>query len=297
MRRLLQLSTLVAAASVVSACKPDQVVSTENIPTAGTRFINAVPDSAGAFGLDFRYVDIVESNAQFRALFRSNPVTSGGITASSQIEFKNTRAGDRHFRIFLSDSIQSIASTVVKDSTAHFDANNNYTVMLWGNARSSGADKMRLTVWQEDVPDPGTNVALRVINATSAPIDVRAYAAAGTLPASPTWSNVAPYSKSTYITVAPGSYKYNVQPAGGGASLFADMTTIPGTPPLNSGCNCTTGKIDLDPIPGTTVAGSAVTLIVFPRSTPGSRVNQAAAFQVPAGSFMWDRRPPRPPGV
>jgi hypothetical protein len=297
MRRFLQLSTLIAAASVVSACNPDTVVSTENIPTAGTRFINAVPDSAGAFGLDFRYVDIVESNAQFRVNFRDNIITSGGVPAATQIEYKNTRAGDRHFRIFLSDSLTNIASTILKDSTAHFDANKNYTVMLWGNARSSGTDKMRLQVWEEDVPDPGTNVALRVINATGAAIDVRAFVATGTAPASPTWASVAPYSKSTYITVAPGSYKYNVQPAGGGTTLFADVTSLPGTQALNSGCNCTTGKLDLEAIPGTTVAGSAVTLIVFPRSTVGSRVSQAAAFQVPAGAFMWDRRPPRPPGT
>jgi len=57
------------------------------------------------------------------------------------------------------------------------------------------------------------------------------------------------------------------------------------------------GKIDTEALPGTSVAGSAVTLIVFPRSTAGSKAPQTAPFAVPAGSFMWDRRPPRPPGA
>ncbi len=51
-------------------------------------------------------------------------------------------------------------------------------------------------------------------------------------------------------------------------------------------------KLDISSVPGTTVAGSAVTLIVFPRSTAGSKAPQTAAFQIPAGSFVWDRRPP-----
>ena len=52
---------------------PDQIVNTENIPTAGVRFINAVPDSSGAFGFDLRFVDLVESNTQFYVTFRDAP--------------------------------------------------------------------------------------------------------------------------------------------------------------------------------------------------------------------------------
>ena len=82
MRRIYQLSVLCLAAGVLSACYPDQVVNTENIPTAGIRFINAVPDSSGAFGFDMRFVDIVESNTQFYMTFRDGPtqsVTSGNV--------------------------------------------------------------------------------------------------------------------------------------------------------------------------------------------------------------------------
>ena len=163
MRRMVQLS-LLCLATGVSACSPDKVVTTEDIPTAGLRFINAVPDTAGAFGLDFRFVDLPESNAHFRIPFRNNPATAGGVTASTLVQYKNARAGQRRFRIFLSDSLQSVASIVLKDSTLNLEAGKNYTALLWGNARSSGADRMRLTIIEENVADPGANVALRVIN-------------------------------------------------------------------------------------------------------------------------------------
>jgi hypothetical protein len=295
MQRIVQLSMLCLAASVVSACNPEQVIKTDPPHVAGVRFINAVPDSAGAFGLDFRFIDIVESNAQFKVTFRNSPPSSG-IQVSTGIEYKSAKAGSRHFRIFLDDTLQAIASTVVKDSTITLEENHNYTVLLMGSARSTGADKMRLVVIDETVGDPGAQVALRVINATGSAIDAREYVQGGTAPAAATWANVPPFGISTYVNVAAGNVMYNVQPAGGGTALFTDLQAPPGTAAGRS-CGCTTGNLDLDAIPGTTVAGSAVTLIVFPRSTAGAKTPQTSAFAVPGGSFMWDRRPPRPAGV
>lgn len=275
---------LCLAVGIVTACDRDEEFATENIPTAGVRFINAVPDTGAAFGLDFRFVDLIENNAHFRIPFRNNPTTSGGVTASTLIQYKPARAGSRHFRIFLADSLQSIATVVLKDSTLNLEAGKNYTVMLWGNARvAAGANRMRLTVWEETVADPGANVALRVINATDAPIDARQYVSTGTAPANPTWANVAPYTASTYVTVAPSQVRYNVQPAGGGTTLFTDALALIGQ----------AATADIEATPGTTIAGSAITAIVFPRSVAGSRAPQGGAFNAPAISFMWDRRPPR----
>jgi hypothetical protein len=284
MRRMAQLSLPCLAALAASACtSPDQIVATEEIPSAGVRFINAVPDTGAAYGLDFRFVDLPESNAHFRIPFRNNPATSAGVTASTLVQYKAARAGARHFRIFLSDSLQSVASIVLKDSTLNLEAGKNYTALLWGNARSSGPDRMRLTVIEEGVADPGANVALRVINTTGSPIDVRRYVAGATPPAAATWASIAPYTVSAYVTSPPGQIRYNVQPAGGGASLFADALALMGT----------AASVDIEAIPGTTVAGSAVTAIVFPRSVAGSRAPQSTAFGVPALTFIWDRRPAR----
>lgn len=298
MRRIFQLSVVCAVAGVVSACSPDQIVTTPNIPTAGVRFINAVTDTAGGFGLDFRFIDIVESNAQFRISFRNNPVATSGVTASTQIEFKNAKAGARHFRIFLDDTLQAVASTVLKDSTINIEAGKNYTVLLWGNARAGVAPAMQLKVFEESVGDPGAQVALRVLNTTGSAIDVREYPQGGTAPAAATWANVAPGAASAYVNTAPGQIMYNVQPAGGGTPLFADALALPGAAPSSSAGPG--GKIDIEALPGTTVAGSAVTLIVFPRSVAGTKTPQTTTpinYTVPGGSFMWDRRPPRPAGL
>ena len=283
MRRLVQLSMLCFIAGVAGACSPDEVVSTENIPTAGVRFINAVPDTGASFGLDMRFVDLAESNSHFRIAFRNNVVTTAGVPASTQIQYKNTRAGQRHFRIFLDDTIPSIAQTVLKDSTVSLEAGKLYTFLLWGNSKSTGADRMRLTVVDESVADPGANVALRVINATGTAIDASQYVSTGTVPTPPTWANVAPYSISTYVTAAPGQKRFNVQPAGGGTALFADALALIGA----------AASVDIEALPGTTIAGSAVTAIVFPRSVAGTKAPQGGVFANPAISFMWDRRPTR----
>jgi hypothetical protein len=283
MRSIFRASVLVLAVVAGAACNPDEVISTENIPTAGVRFINAVPDTGGAYGMDFRFIDLAENNAQFRVPFRNNPASSGGVTASTQIQYKPARAGARHFRIFLSDSLQAVATVVLKDTTINIEAGKNYSVMLWGNALSTGADKMKLSVWEEAVADPGTSVALRVINTTNAPIDVRQYLSTATLPAAATWAAVPALTASAYVTAAPGQFRFNVQPGGGGTTLFSDALALIGA----------AATADVEALPGTAVAGSAVTAIVFPRSVAGSKAPQATAFQVPAISFMWDKRPAR----
>jgi hypothetical protein len=277
MRRIPNFVMLVLVAGAASACRPDEVVITENIPTAGVRFINAVPDSSGAFGMDLRFVDIVESNAQFRITFRNNPSTSGGITASALTQFKGARAGSRHFRIFLDDTLQNIASTVIKDTTVNLEAGKNYTAILWGEGRLG---TMKLHFFDDTPADPGTNVALRIINATNAPIDGRQYLQGGAAPADPTWAAVPAYSASAFVTVPVGNYMFNTRAAGSAVNMFADMLALQGV----------ASTVDIEGRPGTQQAGSAVTLVVYPPSTAGARTPQTSAFLVPGGAFMWDRR-------
>jgi hypothetical protein len=292
MRRFILLSTLCLAAGVVSACKPDEEIASPVAPKAGVRFINAVPDSGGANGLDFRFVDIPENSSAYNVPFRSLPQSTGQgaaqVVASALIEFKGAKVGERHYRIFLSDTLQSIASVVLKEGTVTLEGGHNYSFLLWGNARSTGADSMRLTVIDETVADPAAQVALRVINTTTNPIDVRQYATTGTLPAAASWANVPGLSVSAYQQVAPAQIRFNVQPAGGGANMFSDPLALIGQPNGTTVAGCVVG-VDCQGAPGTTAPGSAVTLIVFPPSVAGYR---AATFSTPGSSFMWDRRPP-----
>lgn len=151
---------------------------------------------------------------------------------------------------------------------------------------------MKLTVIDEStIPDPGAKVALRVINTTSTPIDVRTFVTGGTVPATPTWSNVAGMSVSSFVTADTGSISYNVRLAGAATNLFSDMLALPGAIAYSTAGPA--GKLDIEAVPGTRVSGSAVSLIVFPASTTGARTPQTTPFQSPAGSFVWDRRPPR----
>lgn len=293
MRRILQLSALCIAAGTAAACgTPATEVSDPVPPMAGVRFINAVPDTSGSFGLDFRFVDIVENSDAFRITFRNNPQTSAGVTASAAVQYKAAQPGQRHFRVFLDDTLQNVASTVLEDSTLTLVANHLYTVLLWGNARSAGSDKMKLTVIDETAtaaPDT-SHVGLRVINTTGSPIDVRDYSSTGSLPAAATWAAVPAYSISNYVSVTPDTLKFDVQPAGGGTALFSDITAIQGQgvgTPSAAANGCTVG-LDCSTTPGTTVGGSAVTLIVFPASVAGTKVAQ---FKTAGGAFVWDRRP------
>lgn len=281
MRRIYQLSMLCLAAGVVNACKPQENFTSEDIPTAGVRFLNFVPDTGA---VDFRPVDIVENSSAYAVGFRSTTLAF----------YKNAKAGQRHFRVFMSVSSFSqlpaeqqiaIASTVLADTTVTLEAGHRYTFVLWGFSRSTGTSRMKLTVFDDNPADPGTQVALRLVNAGAGlgAIDGRQYPATGA-PGAVTWANVAELTASAYVSAATGSIKYNIQPAGGGTALFTDPTAIAGA----------AATVDLDPIPGTTVAGSAVSGFVVPRSVAGSG---AVNITTPGIIFLWDRRPPRPAGI
>ncbi len=289
MRSILRLTVAsMVAGATLTACRPDTVIATEDIPTAGVRFINASPDTSGAFGVDFRFVDLVESNAQFRHTFRSGPTTSGGVTASTLVQYKPARAGSRSYSVFLDDTIQTIASTKVFSGTANLTAGTNYTYIMWGQGRTG---TLKLGSWEETTTVPSGKVAIRVINATETPIDVSYFTTGGTAPATPSWAAVPGLSKSNYINVDPASITFNVKAAGSSTNLFNNLLALPGS--AASSTAGAGGKLDISSTPGTTVAGSAISLIVFPRSTAGSRAPQASAFTAPAGTFVWDVRPPR----
>jgi len=297
MRSISKLSLACLAAAFASACKtPEQSTSVQTPPTAGIRFINAVPDSSGGNGLDFRFVDKVENNAQPGVQFAGSPNTANGWTSSVKIQYKAALAGTRYFKIFLSDTLQSAASTVMNSPTTAIDpatpaalmpndtsinlaAGKNYTVILWGNARG-GAPAMRITAYEETVVtiDTLTQVAIRVINATPGVISATATSPAGVVA---TWTNVPALSVSNYVLTAPAAINYNVT----GAATLANQLAMPGI----------AAKVDLPAVAGTNIAGSGVTGIVWPATTAGTIPRTALGFTTPQMTFIWDRRPPMGP--
>lgn len=307
MRRILKLSMLGLASGLVGACMPDEIIPTENIPTAGVRFINAVPDTGA---MDMRFVDFPESNAHWGVAFRNSPTISGQVPASILVQFKNARAGSRRFKIFMNGNCSPAACNqadamdeVIGETTVTLEAGRLYTALLWGYSNPTragapaglpaGAPPMSIDFYEETVADPGNNIALRVINTTAAPIDASFFQFNATPPAAATWAGVPARSRSSYVTTAPDSLRFFVTgatPAAGTLALVgaAAQATAPGP---------------FDALPGTRVAGSAVTAIVWPRSVATSPAPQQGAsstlpsFQASAITFVWDRRPPRPPGI
>ncbi len=300
MRRVFLLTAFCLAAGSISACKPDEVIQTENIPTAGVRFINAVPDTAGAFGFDFRWIDQLENNAHFRMTYRNGPGKADSAVNSTQVQYKPVRAGSRTYRVFLDDTIQSLASSVLAEGTVSLVAGRLYTAIMVGNARSPGAN-MQVKFFEEVIADPTTGVALRVINATGGPIEVRHYPHLGA-PGAVTMTASA-YDTSARVVVTTGRWRANVQPAGGGAPILAyDPYLMVGDTAFSTAGPG--GRKDIEALPGTRAAGSALTLIVYPPSVPPAVATAAnktpqttsttpgLSFVVPAGISVWDRRPP-----
>ena len=317
MRRIFHLAGLCLVAGVGSACtSPDEVIETTEIPTAGVRFIHAVPDTGA---MDMRFVDIVESNAHWNVAFRNSPVISptgaNGVPASSLVQFKNARAGQRHFTIFMSGTTVAIASTVVKDTTVTLVAGKNYTAILWGYANPTGpgrpgvapvpgvAPAMRLTFFEEDAADPGTSVALRVINAHNVAIDASHYPAAAATPTPLTAiaSGVAALAKSAYVMTTPAQVRYYALLAGTATRVLA--AAAPNPIALIGAAAEIVAPGPKDALPGTTVAGSAISAIVFPPSVVGTGAPQGGgsasvpAWTSPAITFVFDRRPPRAAGT
>lgn len=288
MRRILQLSVFGLAALAMGACELDQVVETPTLPVAGIRFLNVVPDTGA---MDFRFVDIPENSSHFNAEFRS----------TADFYYKPAAVGERHLRVFRFGTTAAVASIVVKDTVLTLEEGKLYTVILWGFARPGSNPPLRLTVLEDTPPDPGTQVALRVINAclpgvcgtaATGVVDVIQYVrgttgttcpGGATVPATATWAAVPVFGVSNYVQVAPNQICHRVTPAGGGAAAFTDPLALAGS----------AATVDREAIPGTTVAGSAVVGIIVPRNLVGSQAPSTGGRSSPGVIFNWERRPPR----
>ncbi len=277
MRRLSLLSLFCLAAGAGVGCKPAEVIETEDIPTAGVRFLHLVPDTSG---FDFRPVDIVENSTFYSVTFRSTTL----------FFYKAVRADrPRHFKIFKTPNTSdppavqiATAQTVIADlDNVTLEPGKRYTFVIWGNARaSSGPPSMRVDLLTDDPADPGAQVALRIINASGTPIDGRAYVTAAGPPAAATWAAVAALSASTYSNFATSStITFSARDVGSATNLAT------GAAPAG-----TAQTVDFEAIPGTNIAGSAIVGIFAPRSVAGSA---APNITTPGFIFGFDRRPPR----
>jgi hypothetical protein len=317
MRRIFKLGYLGFVAGVVSACAlPDEIVNTTAIPTAGVRFINAVPDTGM---MDFGFVDKVENSRHFQIAFRNTPViaptTAVGVPASTTVQFKAAEAGSRRYVVFMDGTTGAVASDSVIGATVTLEAGKNYTFLLWGCANPTGPGRaacatnpLAMNFFEDNVAAPSAgNVAVRIINASFASIDASQYTDGTAAPtvAEATWTNIGPLTVGPYITRPSGIVWFRVTSPTGAVThaTVAAQGTVLHRRGLVGAAEILLPPGPFDAVPGTNIAGSAVTGIVFPASIAGTGAPQGTgSTSIPswtglAISYMWDRRPPRTPGV
>lgn len=265
---------LVGALMAIGCSEDDGPFFAPQVPLAYTRFINAIPDTVS---VDFRFVDLLEySPFGIQVAFR-------GFTP-----YQGTAPGARHLKVFTDWGGDSVflrhVTDVILEETPSFEAGKYYTIAAVGYSRTTGTPRVKLQVFEDPIPDPGSNVAFRVVNLATglSSLNVGVTATSTDPIPTPTFSNVAYLGSSAYVTRPPGAAWFRVQETTAAAEIVTGAgrqapAGIAGDP-LN---NLTT-------IGGAAQAGSVVTAYIFPRSVAGSR---APNITTPTIVFVVDKHP------
>jgi len=253
--------------SIAVACNNDEITNTTPPPLAGVRFINAMADTGA---VDIRMIDQVAWSAFALSLaFRSGT------------EHQPTEAKARRIRVFPTSPNPAVTSAFLLDTTLTFAANQNYTVLLSGSAKTNPRT-LRFVALTDSPPAP-TDIALRAFNLGCAAGNIDVYLtrqATDPLPAQPAISNVAAMAASQYVTRAPDTL------------LLATVTNAGTTTVVATGqgprATVTAGA---RPAAGVNSAGSVLSGFCFPRSVAGTSAPQTTPFQAPAVVYFVDRQP------
>ena len=239
---------------------------------AALRFVNAVPDT---MQLDYRIVDIVTNAGMFNADFRTN-----------QAQYVPILAGQHTVRVFLSDSAVAVAQVVVNETTFNFEQGKSYTFVHSGFMRSGQAPAVTVSVVEDSPPTPAAGkVAVRALNLAAGlgGMDVFVGTTTSGLPtASATWSNVAFGTFTGYVELDTAAYRVAATATGTVTPLVVANTAAPTGSPATGTSSAITGV---------KMAGSALTVVLLPRSVAGSRAPQTSAYTAPVVTFLNDRRP------
>src|SRR3954463_6727907 len=264
MTNKLGVALALAASAFVGACRGDggTAILANNGPVAFVRFVNAIPDSGAQ---DWRFVDQVEgSPATFALNFR-------GIFPGAA--YQQAAVGTRHLRVFQAAFDQSygdpaqaspsIVSTVFIDTTFALAEGHHYSLIAVGSLKLNTA---RLLITDDAFIDPGTGVAVRVVNLGVAPtIDAYASPTGGSaaLP-SALVSALAPYTPPNFLPRTTGALTLRANASG--------VTTVPTMVDAAAPAGAAADKANNHTaVGGSTIAGSVFTAFLFPPATPGTR--------------------------
>jgi hypothetical protein len=265
---------LIGALAAVGCSKDDGPFLAPEVPLAYTRFINAIPDTGS---VDFRFVDFLEYSPFALQL------TYRGFTP-----YQGTAPGSRDLRVFTnpggSPTIDQVTNVLWSEALT-FEEGKYYTIAAVGYSRDGSTPALVLEVYEDPVPDPGDNVAYRVVNLASGlgalNVSMTATSSAA-IPGTPDFPNVDYLAPTDYKTVAPGAQWFRVQQTTSATEIVSgngrQAPAGSAGDPLN---NLTT-------IGGSGQAGSAITAYVFPRSVSGSKAPNVTA---PSVIFVVDKHP------
>jgi len=256
---------LLCLLGAAGACKKDATFPEPPLAKVPITWANAVSDTGQ---LDFRIVDI-PTNAGFPdANFRAALVYPQGI-----------EVGTRHIKVFQSDSFVQNSKVVILDTTFTFQANQAYSFTLAGFARTGKTPVLTGRIESLTVPTPPAGqFAIRVLNlapslagATPALTDTTVSADAfvrklSTAPSgTPEVTSAAFGQPTAYVSLDTATfYTISLTPTGAGAPVFVQAALPHGV----------VGTTVSNPIGGSGVAGTVMTAIIVPRSTPASRAPQ-----------------------
>jgi hypothetical protein len=222
--------------------------------------------------VDFHAVDMIENSPYIATNFRD--IKQAGYTPVA--------AGSRHFREFLSNPAAASAGTVTQvlvDTVLALQAGVHYTLIHAGFARAGQTPAAKFIVLQDQLPSPPAGqIAVRVINlgAGLGSLDVFATAAStDPLPTTPMIANAAFVAPTSYVNM-PVSATLSLRATAAGARTALMTGTAPVGEPAKGG---------LDPVPGSSIAGSVFTVYLFPSTVSGSK---AAAFSTPGITVVPD---------
>lgn len=292
----------VLAGAMVACTGNDEGTLVTPDPVAGFRYVNLVADTGA---MDFRIIDVVanapnQTSATFRTGGNPSGTTPNGFLPPYQAVLAD--GTPRHIRVFMSGSTPAIASTVMFDTTFTFTPNTNYTMYLYGYART-GQGGVKGLITTDALPTLAAGqFGVRVVHlapavtptlaATNVDVFVDTLGAAVTPVGAATFANVAfgevrPYLTRTarvaVATPAPGVPALNYRAA------YTATGTL--TPFVQADVpNGSTGTATVNPIAGDLVAGSVFSIVIVPPSVTGST---ATNFATPSALFLVDGQPPR----
>jgi hypothetical protein len=143
-----------------------------------------------------------------------------------------------------------------------------------------------VSIVEDAPPTPAAGkVAVRALNLAAGLGGMDVFvgtATSGTPSATATWANVAFGAFTGYVELDTAAYRVAATAAGTVTPLVVANTAAPAG--LAAGGTSSA-------IAGVKQPGSALTIVLLPRSVLGSRAPQSTAYTTPAVSFLNDRRP------